>query len=91
MLVVLQQLHSFSETSLSDKERARVNDIQEVPKAAIEGCLEKGVGEKSRSAAIDHPPATGEPNRTPHPSCWGPIVPRTPHVGDEYQRGLTAQ
>lgn len=42
MLVVLQQLHSFSETSLSDKERARVNDIQEVPEAAIEGCLEKG-------------------------------------------------
>lgn len=29
-------------TYLSDKERARVNDIQEVPEAAIEGCLEKG-------------------------------------------------
>lgn len=46
----------------------------------------EGGGEKTRSAAVDHPPATGEPHHTPHPYCWGPIVPRTPHVGDEYQR-----
>lgn len=35
-------------TYLSDKECARVDNIQEVPEAAIEGCLEKGVGEKRR-------------------------------------------
>lgn len=29
-------------TYLSDKECARVDNIQEVPEAAIEGCLEKG-------------------------------------------------
>lgn len=44
-------------TYLSDKECARIDDIQEVPEAAVEGCLEKGVGEESRSAVADHPPA----------------------------------
>lgn len=39
-------------TYLGDKEGARVNDIQEVPEATIEGRLEKGVGEESTSAAV---------------------------------------
>lgn len=39
-------------TYLSDKKGARVNDIQEVPEATIEGRLEKGVGEESRSATV---------------------------------------
>lgn len=34
-------------TYLSDKECARVDDIQKVPEAAIEGCLKKGIREKS--------------------------------------------
>lgn len=76
-------------TYLSDKERARVDNVQEVPEAAIEGCLEKGVGEERRSAAVDHPPATGgrPPPPPPHisPPLLGPTVPRTPHMGDEYQ------
>ena len=29
-------------THLSDKECARVDDVQEVPEATVEGCLEKG-------------------------------------------------
>lgn len=29
-------------THLSDKECTRVDDVQEVPEAAVEGCLEKG-------------------------------------------------
>lgn len=67
-------------TYLSDKERARVDNVQEVPEAAIEGCLEKGVGEERRSAAVDHPPATGgrPPTHTPHPHCWGPQSPGLP-------------
>lgn len=72
-------------TYLSDKECARVNDIQEVPEATIEGCLEKGMGEESRSAAAENPPATGEPHPIPRPYSWDPTIPRTPHMGDEYQ------
>lgn len=39
MLVILQQLHSLSETFLSDKECSRIDDVQEVPEATVEGCL----------------------------------------------------
>lgn len=65
-------------TYLSDKECARVDNIQEVPEAAIEGRLEKGVGEERRSAAVDHPPATGGPHPPPHPHCWAPQSPGLP-------------
>ena len=55
-----------SRTYLSDKECARINDIQEVPEAAIEGCLGKEVGEESRSATGDHP--LNPMDHTPQPT-----------------------
>lgn len=54
-------------TYLSDKECSRIDDVQEVPEAAVEGRLEKGVGgEERKSAAVDHPPAPMDhtPQRT---------------------------
>ena len=62
-------------TYLSDKEGARVDNIQEVPEAAIEGGLEKG--ERTRDQLLQ--PSSNHWGAPPHtsPQLSGP-VPQSP-------------
>jgi hypothetical protein len=70
-------------TYLSDKESARVNDVQEVSEAAIEGRLEKEVGERSQMLYTVLRTLGTLP--IAHHYDWCPPVLRIPHVGDEGQ------
>lgn len=61
-------------TYLSDKERARIDDIQEVPEATIERCLEKGWEKK-----VDQLPSTIlQPLRTTPQSLPLPLGSHSP-------------
>jgi hypothetical protein len=59
-------------THLSDKECSRIDDVQEVPEATVEGCLGKGRGEENQSEAVPKLRIM----------VTSSIVPRILHVGD---------
>lgn len=74
-------LRGTAMTYLSDKEHTRVNDVQEVPEAAIEGGLQEG-WERRDQLQCPILQKLGGPPCNP-PLLLGSHSPQTPHVGNE--------